>query len=201
VTGACVFRYDDTAHEYFLNDARIPSITQLLKRGGLVDCEEFFTEASRERGRLVHTLAMDYDLGVLNPQTVQSTERAALLAYAAAVSALKPTDFDGGPGWECVEIADAHPGLRFGGRLDRVGVIQSRKTIAELKRGAKADYHAIQTALQALLAEHRWKVPAKVWNRLTIYLKSTGRFSVEQHKDARDFDVAFSLIKRFCHVE
>lgn len=187
-----VLRFEADRHEYFLGDDRIPSITQLVKMGGLLGSgEQFYTEASRDRGTEVHSLCSDYDLGALDLPRLASPYRGYVLAYIAACHGLQPT-------WDEIEEADAHPGYRFAGRIDRVGTVQGLQTVAEIKSAAKAKHHAVQTALQAILKSHRSGLPAERWQRLVIYVKNNGRFSVELHEDQRDFDQARALIKRFC---
>ena len=184
------FRFDEAEHAYYLDGKRIPSITQLLDAGGLVNGAAYFTEESRRRGTEVHQLCADYDMGALDPLTVTSNRRPYLMAYVAACSALKPT-------WDAIEEADVHPAHGFAGRTDRVGFVLNRQTVAEIKSAAKAKHHAIQTALQAVLASVRWPLPAEHWQRLVVYVKPSGKFSVERHEDRRDFDVAMDLIRRF----
>lgn len=190
MTIAPTFHYDEVDHAYYLDGQRIPSITQLIDRGGLVNGAEYFTEESRRRGTEIHQLCADWDMGALDPLTVTSSRRPYLLGYIAACQALKPT-------WEAIEEADHHPVYRFAGRTDRVGVVNRLQSVAEIKSATKARHHAIQTALQAILASARWKLPHDQWQRLCIYVKKTGKFSVERHEDRRDFDVAFDLIRRF----
>lgn len=184
------FRFNEAEHAYYLGDKRIPSITQLLDMGGLVNGAQYFTEESRRRGTEVHQLCADYDMGALDPATVTSNRRPYLMAYVAACAALKPK-------WDAIEEADVHPVHGFAGRTDRVGFVLNRQTVAEIKSATKARHHAIQTALQAVLASVRWPLPAEHWQRLVVYVKPTGKFSVDRHEDRRDFDVAMDLIRRF----
>lgn len=192
-TTSPVFRFTESDHSYWLDDQRIPSITQLLEMGELVNGALYFTESSRDRGTSVHALCEVFDLGIVTPATCDSPHRGYLLAYAAAMRALKPE-------WEQIEIADAHPVLKFAGRPDRVGKVFRRMTIGEIKSGCKAKHHAVQTALQAVLKSGSSypQIRERDWQRLTIYLKDSGRFSVDEHTDPRDFDVAHDLIRRFC---
>lgn len=185
------FRFDAGRHEYFIGDQRIPSATQLLEMGGLVNGSQYFTEASRRRGTAVHALAADYDLGVLDLPRLESPHRGYVLGYIAACEALKPS-------WQSIELADVHPGYRYGVRTDRIGTVFGRRTVCEIKSAAKAKHHAVQTALQALADSVRSQVPPALVQRLTVYVKNTGRFSVEVHEDRRDFDTAMELIRRFC---
>lgn len=188
---ALAFRFDSFKHIYTLNDAPIPSITQMIERGGLLGKgAAFYTEASRDRGTEVHRLCTDYDLGALNPATVTDF-RGYLLAYVDAVKSLKPT-------WDEIEEADVHDGYKFAGRIDRFGKVFKRVTVAEIKSAAPAKHHAIQTALQAILKSARCGLPAERIQRLAIYLKESGRVTAVMHEDRRDFDTAMRLIKEFC---
>lgn len=184
------FRYDELDHAYYLNDQRIPSITQLIEMGGLVNGKDYFTEESRQRGTEVHALCADWDMRALDPLTVTSNRRPYLLAYIAACDALKPE-------WEAIEEADVHPDYKFAGRTDRVGRVLGLRSVVEIKSAAKARHHPVQTALQAILAAARWPLPHEHWQRVVFYVKHTGKFSVETHGDRRDFDTAFRLIKEF----
>lgn len=191
-TSVPVFRFNVAKHEYFLDEQRIPSASELLERGGLYgDAQRFYTEAGRDRGTEVHELTRDFDLGALDLKKLETPNRGAVLGYVAACAALKPA-------WTCIEETECHVGYRFGCRPDRVGVVQQRPTIAEIKRGAKARWHAVQTSLQALAVSYRTGVPAEDFQRLVIYVKHTGKFSVDTHTDRRDFDQAKDLIRRFC---
>lgn len=192
-TAGPVFRFDDLdgEHAYYLDDVRIPSITQLIERGGLIKGGDFFTDASRDRGLEVHRLCADFDMGVLDVARLETPRRGYVLAYVAACAALRPS-------WDAIEVADVHPGYRFAGRTDRLGTVLRRRSVVEIKSAAKAGHHAVQTALQAILASARWPLPAESWCRLTIYVKASGKFTVEQHTDRRDLDVAMRLIKEFC---
>ena len=109
----------------------------------------------------------------------------------AACAALRPS-------WDAIEVADVHPGYRFAGRPDRLGTVLGRRSVLEIKSAAKAGHHAVQTALQAILASARWPLPAESWQRLTLYVKASGKFTLDQHTDRRDLDVAMRLIKEFC---
>ena len=192
---APVFRFDEARHEYELDGVRLPSITQLISLGGLVNGEAYFTEASRNRGTAIHAMTANFDLGVdLGEQLQSSPLRGYVLAYMAAVDALKPT-------WECIEEADYSARYRFAGRTDRIGMVFGKRTVCEIKSAVKAAHHSVQTSLQSILAAENRRMPnvsAEKWQRLTIYLKPTGKYSIDRHEDRRDFDVAQTLISRFC---
>lgn len=183
------FSFDAADHAYRIGDVRVPSITQLLKMSGHVD-DRYYTEESRQRGTAVHELTKDFDLGALTLPSLDSLHRGYVLGYIAACEALKPE-------WDQIEEPDVHPTFRFGGRPDRLGTVMRRRSVGEVKSGAKAQSHAIQTALQAILISWRWGVSPELWQRLCIYVRRTGRFSVEVHDNPRDFDEAYRILKEY----
>lgn len=185
------FSFTESDHSYWLEGVRIPSITQLIQKGGLVSGEHFFTEASRARGTEIHTLCTAFDLGALVQANLEGPHSGYVLAYLAASAQMKPE-------WTRIEEADYHAGLKFAGRIDREGIVLRQFSIVELKSAVKAAHHAVQTALQTILTEPRHKLPLTTVQRLCIYLKANGKFQVVRHEDARDFDEAFRLIKEFC---
>lgn len=186
------FRFDALEHEYFLNGKLVPSITQMIERCGLIDTE-WFTEESKVRGTAVHDLTAAYDLGALDPEECRSKYRGWLLGHVALMRALKPT-------WTHVEIPMVSAVRKFGGRPDRLGKVFKLHTVCEVKSGAKEKCHAIQTALQAILAseESGTNLPPEHWQRMAEYIKPNGSYDLVHHKDPRDFDEARRVIKRCC---
>lgn len=187
---ATPFRFDAAAHEYFLEGQRVPGITEMLDRGGLYD-KTWYTEASRQRGTAVHDLTSAFDLEALEVESCHSPYRNYLLAHVAAMRALKPD-------WWDIEVPRVHPLLKFGGRCDRVGLVFQRRTILEEKSGAVEKAHQVQTALQAILLESVYALPAEAWQRLALYLGPKGKFKLYEHKDTHaDFAEARRLLKCF----
>lgn len=198
------FRFDASAHEYVANDTGevLPHITGFLKAGQLVD-DRWFTEAHSERGRCVHTLTADYDLGAIeDPAESTSRHKGYLLAYAAAKRLLRPD-------WDYVEVPFVNWEARFGGRPDRLGRVAGGVSLGDIKSGvevkAKApvtgwrvvSVAAVQLALQAILVAPTLKLPAESIFRYGIYVKSNGKFKVVPYTDARDFDVAYRLLRDY----
>ena len=201
-----VFRYVEADHSYWLNDQRIRGLSELLDLGGLVTAKDYYTEASRVRGSEVHRMAMNHDLGALSAKELADSQyRGYGCAYVSAVAAMQPTTLSGEPGWEEIEIADYHPTFRYGCRKDRLGIVRfkgekvGRRSIVEVKSGAKCEKaHGAQLALQAIVAEVRYGLPAKMWQRIALHLTDTGRWTPWVYEDHRDFDQAHNLIGRFC---
>lgn len=190
------FRFDQVGHEYIdlATGNVLPHITGLLKAAGLVD-DQFYTAASRDRGTAVHKLCADWDLGAIEPKDLPgctSVFKGWLLAHVKAMGILRPEILT-------VEEPRVHPSpLKFGGRPDRVVRINGLLSVLEIKSGAPEKCHGVQTALQSMLESHEYGIPAKAFARFALYLSGNGRFKLEEFKDARDFDTALSIVKRFC---
>lgn len=186
--------YRDASHTYLDADTGdvLPGVTSLLHRGGHVD-DRWYTEEGRRRGREVHRLTADYDLGLLGcaPKALGPKYKAQVLAYAQAVSIIQPE-------WSHVEEVLGSGRYRFAGTPDRVGLIYGARAICEIKNGAKEKWHGYQTALQAILAAEEVGLPGDALVRYVIYLGKNGRWSLEEYPDRGDFREAYDLIGRFC---
>src|SRR5688500_4178205 len=125
------FRFDPVRHEYhgIGGDAGLvyPHITGMLDAGGLVD-DLWFSDESSARGKAVHTMTADYDLGALDPKTVVSIHKGYLLGYVQAMQVLRPKVLD-------VECPIVHPVHKFGGRPDRIVELFGVRGVLEIKTG------------------------------------------------------------------
>lgn len=183
------FRFDAVEHRYIDLDTgeELPHITGLLEKSGWTDTT-WMTDAGRERGTEVHRLTSLFDLDALDVSECRSPFRPYLLAHVKAVSALRPTML-------AVEEALVHPTLRFGGRPDRIVKLNGLVGVWEVKSGAPERSHGVQLALQAILAELKTKLPAEAHARFACYLKSSGKFSIEEFTDRRDYDEGRRIVR------
>lgn len=185
-----VFRFDAVNHDYIVDGEVWPHITGMLEAEGWIDTR-WYSEDSSERGRCVHHLTAEYDLGALDPVACQSRYKGWLLAHVEAMKKLRPK-------WTAIEEPLIHSRLRYGGRPDRLGIVFKRKTVYEGKSGAFEKSHPIQTALQAILAAAHDPLPARHWQRLAGYYTEKGRGKVEEFKEQSDFDEAERIIRKLC---
>lgn len=187
------FRFDAFNHEYVetATGLVLPHITGMLDRTGWVD-DRWYTEESCERGHQVHRLTADYDLGAIDDlDRVVDKYRAYLLAYADAMRVI-PHE------WDAIEEPLVHSTYRFGGRCDRRGRIYTAKGVCEVKSGLVDKAHPVQTALQAILVAPLFGLPPELVDRFCLYLKPTGRWTLEQHKEPRDLIEAKRIIQVCC---
>lgn len=192
------FRFDAGSHTYFDSTGSVVThTTELLTKAGWID-DTWWTDEHSERGRMVHSLTADYDLGALDLPTCVSRFRPYLLAHVACLQIVKPTI-------EEVEQPWVHPGLRVGTRPDRTVRLNGARGVWEIKSGVKpatrhgTNAHRIQTAIQALVLESKFKLPAEMWLRLCEYINHRGKFKLEDHGDtkAKDFAEARRIVKTY----
>jgi hypothetical protein len=182
------FRFDAAEHLYIALDTGeiVPNITRMMDAAGLID-DRWYTEESCERGKQVHRLTANYDMGALDMAALVSPYRPYLLGHVEVVKIARPEFYH-------VEVGAVHRTLRFGGRPDRVLKVYDRRAVWEIKSGDPEKSHPVQTALQAILAAEELDLPARHVARYCEYLKPTGRYKVEEHKHPRDFDFAYAII-------
>jgi len=190
-----MFRFDGIRHEYvsIATGEVYPHITGMLKDAGLVD-DKWYTEESRERGSCVHRLTADYDLGSFEREDlaqIDSLYKGWLSAHVDAMEKIKPT-------WTKVEEPLVHPVYRYGGRCDRVGEVYGAVAVLEIKTGGIEAAHAVQLALQALLVAEDVGLPAETIQRYALYLKRTGRWTLQRFPNRADFNQARRIIKLCC---
>lgn len=186
------FRFDAVNHAYLdlSTGEAFPHITGMLEDAGLVD-SRWYTEDSRIRGSAVHRLTADFDMGAIDVPSCTSRYRGWLLGHVYAMERMMPEILE-------VEIPRVHPVYRYGGRPDRVWRYAGALAIPEIKSGDYEKSHPIQTALQAILVEPEYGIPAESFLRFGVYLKSNGKAKVEQFKERRDFILAREIIKQCC---
>lgn len=184
------FRFDADAHVYYVKDQPIPNISAMLQRTGHVD-PTYYTDEVRERGRAVHSLTADVDLGAVDVRTLKSKYRGWVLAHVDAMKRLRPVHLE-------IETPDVHPRYRFGGRPDRVCKVFGVLSVLDEKSGRPEKWHAFQTALQAILKGWRYGLAPEAVQRFTLYLNENGRFKSKLQDKRRDYDEAYEILRQCC---
>jgi len=169
-----------------------PSVTEVLTEAGLIDTR-WFNEAARDRGSRVHKVCQLYDEKDLDASSVDESIAGYLDAYKRFLKDLAPVTWPTG-GIEC-------PGTDFNGQyhgtFDRLGLVQGDiATLLDIKTGAPAPWHAIQTAAYVGLLPK-----AKTWRlqRMALYLSGDGTYKVIVHplimlpRDTAVFTAALAL--------
>ena len=184
-------RFDALDHRYFLDHEQIPHITTMLSDTGWID-DAWFTAESSERGQIVHRLCADYDLGAIpDPAAVECKHKGFFLAYVKAIRLIKPR-------WKHVETVMFDLADRWCGRPDRVGKLWGAWAVLEIKTGVSSKATPVQLALQAILAAPELHLAPEQMLRYELKVRGTGKGTLLEHRDPRDFDRARKVIRECC---
>jgi len=175
--------YDDDAHAYALDGVAVPSVTARLTAAGLVDTT-YYTADGCARGHQVHRATLDVDLGTFDPANWPADVLSRVRGYRLFLDDYRPR-------WWRREQPVASPRYATGGTPDAVGYLTDAPrhlTVIDVKGGAPAPWHALQTACYALLLE------APTARRFALYLLDTGTYRLVPHRSAVDIARAERLM-------
>ncbi len=167
-----VLSFDDEEHRYDLDGVRVPGITSLLKKHGLLEEMRFVPEEAKERGSRRHA-AIHFDAeGDLNEDSVleedwpfiEAARKARLELYLQAVRC------------ESLEGSDLY---WYATMIDVVGVSDGKRCVINWKTGSDSKVYAVQLHLEALLLEER---PELI---LCVRLRSDGEFDLTDYRRDR----------------
>ena len=136
-------------HKYFWNLQPVPSVTQVLSSGGLID-EQWFTAEGCRRGTWVHSATQYHDEGLLDESTVPEDIVPYLDAYKSFLS---------DTGWKPVEreVMGYSEIWDYAGTWD--GIYQKRNggyALVDIKSGKAMPYVALQLAGYKELVKDRF---------------------------------------------
>lgn len=186
------FRYEPEDHSYWLDDRRLPSVTQVLSvlsNGYPAAVSAETLDHKRRLGQMVHRACELDDLGTLDESTVDPRIAPYLAAWRRfrADTGFVPT---------LIEERGYSREHGYGGTLDRVGEIANALSIVDIKIVAKlTPVTALQTAGYAqLVLEMRG---AEVKHRYAVQLRGgDAQYRCERYRDDRgDRRVFLSLLQ------
>lgn len=185
--------FNAASHEYRWMDQIVPSVTQILKPFydfSMVD--PGVLEHKRRIGVAVHA-AIQFDIeGDLDQQSIADEWRGYFRAWKAFVADTGLTDADIG----AAEKPQYHKTYGFAGTPDIPLCLDKRWAVLDLKTAATAHpAWALQTAAyKELININTPKGLLKIEDRYTLRLKENGTYSLDQHKDANDWQTFLSLL-------
>lgn len=135
--------YNPDNHEYSIQydperKIVVPSVTQLLEYGHLVD-NSFIAPHYAEDGTEIHTMTELMDQGMYEPSLCVDRVHAAMVGYEQFL-------LDHDVVWEQTEQMVFHNELFYAGTLDRLGMVDGKRFIVDLKSGSRYRWHIVQLA-------------------------------------------------------
>ena len=166
--------FDPTTHEYITDEGRIvPSVTQRIKRAGLLGpAAQFYSAESADRGTAIHLACEHRDQGRDVTAFLRGEFGGFLTSYIKWCEAMEPV-------WTSIETPQYSPRYQTAGTADRVGTINGRPVVLDLKtgRGGKASWHGIQVAFYDLIHDD---LPPRQRRRIVLYLRSNGQMAQDR---------------------
>jgi hypothetical protein len=154
-------------HRYFVGGREVPGNTAILRASGYG--HGYGTPTDLVRGKHVHEAARLFDLGRLDWTTVSETIGPYVTGWAAfrRVSGFVP---------KLVEVPLFCKRHGFATRPDRVGILNKRWAVVQIKTGSADQSVGLQTAGEALAAEEQLHRPLE---RFVVVLSGNGWFSLK----------------------
>jgi len=181
--------FDESRHIYKLDGIIIPSVTQILNEGGLVNLDWIDADLLADKadlGQKVHSTTELYDTQDLDFNKLHPTLKNYLDGW---IKFRKDYDFIPAE----IEMQLFHPVYRYAGRIDRVGFAKEDLTIVDIKSGTKQKVHALQTAGYKCMYDVGKKKTEQIKRRLCVYLNQDG-YKVEEYKNTQDINVFLSAL-------
>lgn len=177
-----MFTFNDETHTYFWNGVPVPSVTQILQAEGYID-DRYYNEAARIRGTYVHVACQYLDEGGLDTENLDPI----IIPYLSAYERFKQ-EARFVP--ELIEVQRYSETYRFAGTFDRIGELDGREVLIDLKTGAKDDWHGLQLAAYTTLIDQ--ELP-----RYTLELRADGDYRLHAFRDPTDRQVFLSALTGF----
>jgi hypothetical protein len=173
------FRFDATAHAYFVGRRRLPSITQVLSstRPAGASSADWYTDETAARGTRIHAATARFDLGGGWGDDLLVDDLPRVRAYAAFLDARQPI-YD--------EIEQPRYSSRYGfaGTPDRVGRWRDgRAFVLDIKTGGVTPDCGPQTAAQVALVD----ADPRARLRYTLHLRPDGAYRLVAWDDPNDW--------------
>lgn len=171
-----MLEFHNDTHTYYLNDKRIPGVSEIIKDLGissLYGIDTDFIAYKKEVGTQVHKACDLIDLGIVDDENLPDD----VIPYVAAYR-----DFikDKSPIIESIE-AKIHLDDMYAGTRDRMVILDGKTWTIDIKTGYPYRWHRLQTAAY-WLAE-------KTDKRGSLYLGSDGSYELKEHDDSNDVEI------------
>jgi hypothetical protein len=151
-------------------------------------CTDWYTDAGRDRGTIVHEITHLHDIGELIEDELVPEYLPRLTAYKKF---LKDTGFK----VLHSEVPRYHKTHRYAGTPDKVGEFGKYMAVIDLKSGDSKPWHSIQTAGQAELVKDNLSVI--LVKRFGLQLKTDGTYRLTEHYNRQDAGIWMACLSCF----
>lgn len=166
--------FDGSLHRYIVDGVEYPSVTQVLFDVGLVDTT-WFKKGSDERGNRIHWICEQSDK---DPDPLRVFIDDVLEEYEGYLDAWEDFKRKSGFVVSAIETKVYAKNMGMAGTIDRIGLLNDKLTILDIKSGAKQKWHGVQLAGYKMIFQHL--LPQSVELR-GVYIKKTGKWTMQDY--------------------
>jgi len=176
--------FDESTHTYTVAGQVIPSVTEIIKKAGLID-DKWFNEFARERGSAVHKAIEWHISGELDEESVDDICRPYLEAFKCFTRDCNLRIYRS----ECMVYSKI---FGYAGKFDLYGRINRRRFIIDFKTGALQDCVGMQ--LRAYMQAAR-ECGMRPQARAALQLRKDGSYKLVEYSDPEDFLVFIQALR------
>lgn len=176
---------EETETHRIIDGRKSARVTHILKSCGLIDYSQIdksTMDFALDRGGKIHKTCELWDIGELDESTLDPQLQPYLEAYKKF---LKETRFE----VLAIEQQVESEILGISGRIDRIGLLNDRRCILDIKTTSVPDWTAIQTALYALCLDQFYLV-----DRYGLALRNNGTYRLDKFQNQSDKPVALAAV-------
>ena len=166
--------FNPELHEYSINGKRVPSVTEICAPLTACDMNKLnpaVIQAAANRGTIIHELTELIDYGTAAEDIELYPDIGGyILAYQRFLR-------DYSPKWTRIEYRLGSEELGFAGTLDRMGVIDDKPCIIDIKTVSSAT-RATKVSWVAQLSGYRLLCNNSTLERYVLQLKPSGKYSL-----------------------
>jgi hypothetical protein len=177
--------FNPLTHEYSIGSQKVLSVTQVMKDAGLIDFSGIPKDKlhfAATRGTYVHKATELYDLGNLDPSSLDSAIVPFVEAYRSFRGKVdfKPT---------LIEHKVFNRARGYAGTLDRAGllngILNGRKVVIDIKTGKVSKTAGIQLAAYKYALGEEWSEA----DRYVLKLTEAGVYNLVPYTDKMDLPI------------
>jgi hypothetical protein len=178
-----MLHFDPVTHTYSFNGQVVPSVTQVLQAEGYIDTT-WFTEYGRDRGKMAHLAIHLYDMQDLDEEGLDP-------ALAPYLEGWKKFKQESGFVLRESEVPHCHPFRQYAGTPDKIGTINGKSAVIDIKTGAVQEWTRLQLSAYVEL------VTVEPMARYSVQLKNDGTYRPLEYKDRADRAVWLSVLTSY----
>lgn len=163
-----VIEFDYDKHTYLVDGVDFPSLSKILETVGLVD-KRFYKPEHAERGQNIHELTALLDRDFITMDDV-------LPIYKGYCEAWLQFKIDCKAKFTSIEKPVAHGIYRYACTPDRIGEVNGKAGVVDIKSGGPERWHGVQLIAQALA------VGLEYAGLYGVYLKEDGKYNLTEYK-------------------